>query len=84
MAEKGGIWSFTLQVDLPVHGSSSSFCDPIYEAFCTLYMPGKQDCLINVKIYVSLDAATQYAATSPATASGSITFTGFRSGKRIK
>jgi hypothetical protein len=56
MAEKGGIWSFTLQVDLPVHGSSSSLSDPIDEAFRTLFMPGKPDYLTNVEINVSRDA----------------------------
>jgi hypothetical protein len=58
MAEKGGIWSFTLQVDLPVHGSSSSLSYPIDEAFSNLFMPEKPDCLTNVEIYVSRDAAT--------------------------
>jgi hypothetical protein len=66
-AKKGRIWSFTLlHVDLSVHVLSSSISDPIMipidEAFCTLFMPEKLDCLTNVEIQVSRDAATQHAA----------------------
>ena len=74
-ADKGAIWGFTLQVDLPVsvHGSSSSSseADQVDDAFRTLLLPGPfSGDLSSVEIFISRDAATQYAAT----ASGSFLF----------
>jgi len=74
-SDKGGIWGFTLQVDLPVkvHGrsTSSSEADQLDEAFRTLLLPGQfSSDLSSVEIFISRDAATQFAAT----ASGSFLF----------
>ena len=70
--EKGGIWTFALQADLPVrvHSSSSSSSDQVDEAFHTLFLPGIPDSLSSVEFFISRDAANQFAAT----ASGSILF----------
>jgi hypothetical protein len=61
MAEQGGIWTFTRKVDLPVivRGSSlSPSSDQVNQVFCTLFMPGKLQCLVNVDKLISRNAAT--------------------------
>ena len=64
MAEKGGTWTFKLQVDLPVsgHDSSASSFNQVDTAFSTFLMPEKQESLSNVEIFISCDGATLYEA----------------------
>ena len=73
-SEKGGVWTFTLHVDLPVNlnvnGSSSSSSDQVDEAFSIPFLPGIPEGLSSVGILISRDAANQFAAT----ASGSVLF----------
>ena len=60
MAEKGGTWTFKLQVDLPLsgHDSSASSFNQVDEAFRTFLMPGKPDSLSNIEIFISCDGVT--------------------------
>jgi hypothetical protein len=65
MAEKGGFWKLTLQVNVPisVHESSSSLSESVDEAFSTLFLPKKPGCLSllsSVEICISRDAAKQW------------------------
>ena len=71
-SEKGGVWTFTLQVDLPVsvQSPSSSSSDKVDEAFRALFLPEIPNSLSSVEIFISRDAANQFAAT----AFGSILF----------
>ena len=72
MAEKGGIWKFRLQVDLPVigHDSTSTSFNQVDQAFRTFLMPEKPESLSNIEIFIPCDGATLYEAQT----SGSVPF----------
>ena len=70
--KQGGIWTFKLQVDLPVHIHDSLVptSNQVEDEFRTVLMQGKPRCLCNVEIFIDRAGATRYAAQT----TGSVLF----------
>ena len=81
-SEKGGVWTFTLQVDLPVsvQSPSSSSSDKVDEAFRALFLPEIPNSLSRVEKFYQQGSCK--SVRSNCIRFHSFQYTGVRSGNK--